>query len=1260
MTKSGMIRKKGLAVVLSLGMVASIFVGHGPLARAIDETYTETQDGIAITYGFVRDGDNAEKVYIHNVIHTTTTDVNDHTVPATITIPRTITDPSDSTKTLTVNSIGSSKFDANLDSFFDSTVTIPDEVTIDASGTLLKKVEKNVGLGKRGITLKLPKTLESVGEKVLSSTSGAGNHIYVDALNASFADKSTYTGVTFHGYKNSTMKTHFGVSGFTSDGDKPSAGQNYATGSVSFILELGGTDGPVHPDRNGSISSLYAYANTNINNYTSFMNLAKVPKRNFHTFSGYYDGDTKVFDENGEYMGWNQPAEAGGGPLDTKTLTAKWSPVPEGITVSFDSNASNAYPATGTMANINVTYGVPYQDPSDQTKGLPANEFSRTGYTFTGWSTTSGGNPTYTDGTKDAVFHGNTTLYACWNEIQYRLEFNPDYPSDLPATDKGPTAAKTENKKITDKAETISGENKGFFANGYDFVGWSYKTAALTTGANPPVERPFAGATVGKVLEDNSYTTDPIKLYAVWREKKYGIHYYHTQSGNDENMYTCWEPVTIPVGRDKPGYKFVGWSKTNGGSPTYKAGERHNNIFDSSTYPNYNPLYACYEKDKYTIKYLKNTNTTGGTDDGDLMEDSVFFYDTTNTIKDCSYTRKGCKFVGWTTVAEAPLEIDEPDDNIIAKTPYNTLSGEFPKSSFYNELYSEKDSSNTVKFYPLWKKIKYRINYNDNATDARIASGTKTSECSYTQDVTLPKLTRPGHFFKGWYDEQNNKIEKITSAVIDGLTGEAVTKNYTINLHANWDDDHVIKLGNSNIKTVTAKVDGITKTLVADGTVQNITFKGKDRGDEKLSEINITAIDNYLITGYTLTDGAGATLDTGTYSTPSSSIRINKYIDFPASDLTITVTVKAAEYKIDFILDGGTIIGTTPTKYSYGTETMLPTYVVKDNSKFYGWKDSTGTIVTMISKNQTGNKTFTAIWSDPYVTGLPKGATASVTSNGVYLVIRYADGKSEDVNLAAQGIALKNGSNTIQFKVADNKTYMITVNHTTATALPSTVKAYAAPGSATATITYADGTTQSVVINKYNSENTLDGTRIYFDGIDGKRYMVIPSDGTKPDPSASPKPSSDPESGLKPQPDEYYMISKVSYNVKSGKASATNPVDWDAKSVTIKSSVKIYGKSYKVTKVKADAFYGMPKLKTLTIGKYVTSIGKNAARDCKKLTVVKILSGNVTSMGKNWLKNTGKKLTVYIKASKKKYAKMKALIKKKSGCSKSTKFKRTT
>nr|MCR5102950.1 leucine-rich repeat domain-containing protein [Eubacterium sp.] len=87
-----------------------------------------------------------------------------------------------------------------------------------------------------------------------------------------------------------------------------------------------------------------------------------------------------------------------------------------------------------------------------------------------------------------------------------------------------------------------------------------------------------------------------------------------------------------------------------------------------------------------------------------------------------------------------------------------------------------------------------------------------------------------------------------------------------------------------------------------------------------------------------------------------------------------------------------------------------------------------------------------------------------------------------------------------------------------------------------------------------------------------------------------------------------------------------------ATSVTIPATVKINGKSYKVTAIEANAFKGNKKLKTVTIGKNITTIGKGAFSGCTALTTVKG-GAKVNTIGANAFMNC-KQLKKYIVTSK--------------------------
>ena len=85
-------------------------------------------------------------------------------------------------------------------------------------------------------------------------------------------------------------------------------------------------------------------------------------------------------------------------------------------------------------------------------------------------------------------------------------------------------------------------------------------------------------------------------------------------------------------------------------------------------------------------------------------------------------------------------------------------------------------------------------------------------------------------------------------------------------------------------------------------------------------------------------------------------------------------------------------------------------------------------------------------------------------------------------------------------------------------------------------------------------------------------------------------------------------------------------------SVTIPTTIKIKGVTYKVTEISTNAFKNNRKLKKVVIGQNIVRIGKNAFYGCKKLTSITIKSSRLTlkNIGKNAFKNTSPKATVKV------------------------------
>ena len=122
--------------------------------------------------------------------------------------------------------------------------------------------------------------------------------------------------------------------------------------------------------------------------------------------------------------------------------------------------------------------------------------------------------------------------------------------------------------------------------------------------------------------------------------------------------------------------------------------------------------------------------------------------------------------------------------------------------------------------------------------------------------------------------------------------------------------------------------------------------------------------------------------------------------------------------------------------------------------------------------------------------------------------------------------------------------------------------------------------------------------------------------------------------------------SKASYQITSESTVTYISVQKNVTDVSVPAEVKIAGKKYKVTEIKANAFKNNKKLKKITIGKNIKKIGKNAFYGCKNLKniIVKTTKLTAKSVGKNAFKGINAKAVV--KVPKKKLKVYKPILKK--------------
>ena len=124
----------------------------------------------------------------------------------------------------------------------------------------------------------------------------------------------------------------------------------------------------------------------------------------------------------------------------------------------------------------------------------------------------------------------------------------------------------------------------------------------------------------------------------------------------------------------------------------------------------------------------------------------------------------------------------------------------------------------------------------------------------------------------------------------------------------------------------------------------------------------------------------------------------------------------------------------------------------------------------------------------------------------------------------------------------------------------------------------------------------------------------VPAITEAPTVTAVPEKPAETTSPVQPTVAPVVVKNNVSYEVnKSTKSvSVSNMGDVKTSTVTIPSTVKIDGVSYKVTSVDKNAFKNNTKIKTVQLGKNITKIEAGAFQGCKKLTSVKLPSKLMT------------------------------------------------
>ena len=131
-------------------------------------------------------------------------------------------------------------------------------------------------------------------------------------------------------------------------------------------------------------------------------------------------------------------------------------------------------------------------------------------------------------------------------------------------------------------------------------------------------------------------------------------------------------------------------------------------------------------------------------------------------------------------------------------------------------------------------------------------------------------------------------------------------------------------------------------------------------------------------------------------------------------------------------------------------------------------------------------------------------------------------------------------------------------------------------------------------------------------------------------------------------PSKKIKVKVTSSSKKNPSVAVMKITNKKAKKLTIPSTVKVGGVTYKVTAVASQAFKGNKNLTNVTIGRGIMKIGNEAFSGCKNLKKITVTAGKLKTISKNAFKGINKKATITVKGTKKAKTALKKQLKKKS------------
>ena len=266
----------------------------------------------------------------------------------------------------------------------------------------------------------------------------------------------------------------------------------------------------------------------------------------------------------------------------------------------------------------------------NQDFNLLENTFIYKGHIFRNWNTNPNG--TGTSYTNEQLIEGglneDLTLYAIWDEIQYKITFNgngetSDYNGNI-----------TFDWDLTYPSNNIVAfGNMGFSKNDFILDNWNTKADGTGTKYSPDLNSSI-------IFDDIPFNEQyRVTLYAQWKEETYIISFYSNQGTGemaDLELVKNANSNLPPNSFVREGYTFKEWNTKADGTGTKYSDEASISITQNTK------LYAIWSPIHYQIKYDSN-GANGNMDNSNLTYDEYF------TLPDCQFTKDNKYLKEWNT-----------------------------------------------------------------------------------------------------------------------------------------------------------------------------------------------------------------------------------------------------------------------------------------------------------------------------------------------------------------------------------------------------------------------------------------------------------------------------------------------------------------------------------------------------------------------------------------------------------------------------------